>query len=158
MKTVYIYLILMFCAFSIIGMGPVFAQDQPSGDEQHQPPSADEIVAKMQTKLNLTADQVSAIAPIIEKYSSQREELMQNVQDGTADHDTLRIQMKKIRENEKQELGEVLSEDQLGQWEKMQKQHRNSSGGGSWGSGDGQAQGNAAEGTGHINEGGDNSG
>jgi len=118
-------------------LGPAFGQDQPSGDE-HQPPSADQIVSMMQSKLNLTSDQVSAITPIIEKYSSKREELRQSMEDGTADRDSMRSQMKQLREDEKQELSQVLSTDQISQWEQMQK-HKH--GGGAWGSGGGNSEG-----------------
>src|SRR5580698_1336038 len=102
---------------------PVFAQDQPSGDER-QPPSAADIVAKMQSVLNLTQDQVTAVTPIIEKYSSKREELRQSMEDGTTDKDSIRSQMKELKESEKQELSQILSEDQVSQWEKMQGQGR----------------------------------
>jgi len=110
-----------FCACAMILLItaiPVFAQDQPSGDE-HQPPSADEIVSKMQSKLNLTQDQVAAVTPIIEKYSSKRDDLRQSMEDGTADRDSIRSQMKQLKADEKQELSQVLSADQMGQFEQM---------------------------------------
>jgi len=116
---------------------PVFAQEQP--------PSADDIVSKMQSKLNLTQDQVTAITPIIEKYTSQREQLRQSVEDGTADRNSMRSQMKQLREEEKQDLGQVLSADQLSQWEQFQGQmHKHGgdgNGGGSWGGGQGHGDG-----------------
>src|SRR5580698_1055252 len=108
---------------------PVFAQDQPSGDER-QPPSAADIVAKMQSVLNLTQDQVTAITPIIEKYSSKRDELRQSMEDGTADKDSIHGQMKQLREDETQELSQVLSSDQISQWQQMQGHgHKHDSGG-----------------------------
>lgn len=132
MKTFYACLMVLF--FSTI---PVFAQDQ-------QPPSADDIVAKLQAKLNLTQDQVAAVTPIIEKYSSKREELRQSIQDGTADPDSVHTQMKQLKKDEKQELSQVLSADQLSQWEQMQsKGHRHGSdgkAGGAWGSGSGNGE------------------
>ena len=103
---------LMFLFLTIL---PVFAQDQP--------PSADDIVSKMQSKLNLTQDQVAAITPIIEKYSSKREELRQSMEDGTADRDSMRSQMKQLKTDEDQELSQVLSSDQMSQFEQMQAQH-----------------------------------
>ena len=116
-------MIIFFSPFMAGVTKTVFAQDQ-------QPPSADHIVAKMQSKLNLTQDQVAAVTPIIEKYSSKRDELLQNMEDGTADRDSIRSQMKKLRDNEKQELGQVLSSDQISQWEQMQTQrHKHGSGG-----------------------------
>jgi hypothetical protein len=111
---------LMFLFFTVL---PVFAQDQP--------PSADDIVSKMQSTLNLTQDQVAAITPIIEKYTSKREELRQGAEDGTVDRSDMRNQMKQLKEDEKQELSQTLSADQLSQWEQMQKQtHQHGEGGG----------------------------
>jgi len=101
---------------------PVFAQDQS--------PSAQDIAAKMQSNLNLTQDQVTAVGPIIEKYATKRGELRQSMQDGTADQDSIKAQMKQLKEDEKQELSQFLSADQLSQWEKMQGQgrHKHSNG------------------------------
>lgn len=101
--------------FMLMLIVPAFAQQQP--------PSADEIVAKMKDKLGLTQDQVTAVTPIIEKYGSQREELHQNVEDGTADRDAVRQQMKQLREAETQELSQVLSAQQMGQWKQLMAHH-----------------------------------
>ena len=102
MKIVYGFLLALF----LTGL-PLYAQDQPPGDG-HEPPSADEIVAKMQSKLNLTQDQVTAITPIIEKYSSKREELKEGAQDGTVDRNDMHAQMKQLKEDESQELSQIL--------------------------------------------------
>jgi len=138
MKTIYAFIMGLF--FITI---PVYAQDQPSGGE-HQLPSAADIVAKMQSKLNLTQDQIAAVSPIIEKYTSKREVLRQSMLDGTADKDSMRSQMKQLKEDEKQELSQVLSADQLGQWEQMQSRRKHS---------DGQSQPDKVEGTGNIGAG-----
>jgi Skp family chaperone for outer membrane proteins len=129
---------------------PLYAQDQPPGDA-HQPLSADEIVSRMQSKLSLTQDQVTAITPIIEKYTSKREELKQGVEDGTIERSDMRNQMKQMKADEQQELSQVLSADQLSQWEQMmsQRRHKNS---------EEQTQRNETEGTGNIGEGGGNGG
>ena len=102
--------------FLFLAVMPVFSQDQP--------PSAEDIVSKMQSKLNLTQDQVTAVTPIIEKYSSKRQELRQSIEDGTADKDSMRSQMRQLKEDEKQELSQVLSANQLAQWRKLQAQAR----------------------------------
>jgi septal ring factor EnvC (AmiA/AmiB activator) len=128
MKTIYALMIGLF--FITV---PVFAQEQP--------PSTADIVAKMQSKLNLTQDQVAAVTPIIDKYSSKREELRQSMKDGSADKDSIRSQMKQLKEDENQELSQVLSSDQMSQWEQMQSQERHkhsSEGGGNGSSGHGQ--------------------
>jgi hypothetical protein len=141
MKKVCAFLMVLF--FTAM---PVFAQDQSSGDD-HQPPSADQIVSKMQSKLSLTQDQVTAVTPIIEKYSSKREELRQSMEDGTADRDSVRGQMKQLKTDETQELAQVLSADQMNQWNSMMSQHRHKQN-------DDQTQRNEVGGTGNI----DNSG
>src|ERR1700690_4268962 len=122
MKLTYVLMALFFVTI------PLYAQDQPPGDE-HQPPSAADIVARMQSKLNLTQDQVTAITPIIEKYSSKREDLRQSMEDGTGDRDSIRSQMKQLKTDENQELSQVLSSDQMSQLEQMrsQRKHKQSS-------------------------------
>jgi len=122
------YALLMVLFFTAL---PVFAQDQPPGGE-HQRPSADDMVAKMQSQLNLTQDQAAAIKPIIEKFSSKREELRQSMQNELADRDSQRSQMKQLKADEKQELAQVLSTDQLSQWDRMQgrAKHKHSDDGG----------------------------
>lgn len=115
---------------------PVYAQDQSSSDDR-QPPSADDIVAKMQSKLNLTQDQVAAVTPIIEKYSSKRDELRQSMEDGTGDRDSIRSQMKQLKADQNQELAQVLSATQMSQLEQMQQaMHKHSSNGSGEGGGD----------------------
>jgi hypothetical protein len=135
MRMIYACLMVLFFTAPLVGaLAPVFAQEQPPG-------TAD-IVAKMQSKLNLTQDQVIAITPIIEKYSSKREEILQSMKNGSKDKDSIRSQMKQLKEDEGQELSQVLSSDQMSQWEKMMSQGRhkhhgddNGEGGGNGGSG-----------------------
>ena len=108
MKKYYAFLLIMVSSFFPAVMpSTAFAQDEGQGSS-HQPPSADEIVSKMQSKLNLTQDQVTAITPIIEKYTSKREDLRQTMEDGTADRDSIRSQMKQLKEDEAQELSQIL--------------------------------------------------
>jgi septal ring factor EnvC (AmiA/AmiB activator) len=132
MKMTYIYMIGLFLTTLFVGpMAPVFAQQQPPSGGHQQPPSAADIVAKMQSKLNLTQDQVTAVTPIIEKYSSQREELWQSVKDASKDKESIRSQMKQLKSDENQELSQFLSADQMSQWEQMQnhRQHKQDSDG-----------------------------
>jgi len=134
MKTFYTCLVVLF--FTTM---PAFGQNKPMGGN-HQPPNPEKIVAMMQSKLNLTQDQVNAVTPIIEKYASKRQELRQSMQGGTADMSSIRSQMKQIKADQTQELSQVLSPAQLSQWEQMMSQMKGkfgSKGGGSWGSGGG---------------------
>jgi hypothetical protein len=116
-----------FLIFLLLTTMPVFAQDP--ADDGHQPPSAVDIVTMMQSKLSLTQDQVSAVTPIIEKYSAKREKLHQSMEDGTADRDSLRIQMKQIRVDEGQELSQVLSAEQMSQWKSLMAKTKHKRGG-----------------------------
>ena len=110
-KAVYACLMVLFFATM-----PAIAQDGP--------PSTSDIVAHMQSKLNLTQDQVAAVTPIIEKYSSKRQDLHQSMEDGTADPDSMRTQMKQLKDQEAQELSQVLSAQQMSQWNSMQPHGR----------------------------------
>ena len=105
-------LILVCLVVILFSANSIFAQDQP--------PSADQIVSRMQSKLNLTQDQVTAITPIIEKYTAKRMELKQGVEDGTIDRHDMRDQMQELKADQKQELSQILNPDQLSQWETMQ--------------------------------------
>ena len=131
MKSIYACLLVL-----LLTTMTTFAQDQ-------QPPNTTDMVAKMQAALNLTQDQVTAITPIIDKYSSKRDDLRQSMEDGTADRDSIRTQMKQLRVDEGQELSQVLSADQMAKWKKIMSQgkHRHS---------EGKTQPNEGEGTGNI--------
>ncbi|MBF0511297.1 MAG: hypothetical protein HQL13_03110 [Candidatus Omnitrophica bacterium] len=108
--------IFLFIFGFILMITPCFAQDRVI--------SADEIVSKMQVKLHLTQDQMTAVKPIIEKFLSKREELKSSMEDGTNDKDKIKGEMKQLRLDEAQELGQVLSAAQLSQWKQMQKSLR----------------------------------
>ena len=116
MKTIYALMMVLFFASLPVGVvAPVFAQEQPGTHD---------LVSKMQSTLNLTQDQVTAVTSIIDKYSVKRKDLRQSMQDGSADKDSIRSQMKQLRVDENQELSKVLSADQMSQWEKMRSQEK----------------------------------
>ena len=101
-------------AFAFIGIGgPLYAQDQPS--------KANDIVLAMKAQLDLTQDQLTAITPIVEKYFPQDQKLRKSAVEGAMGLRDMRIQMKLLRKSERQELGQVLSADQIGLWERMQR-------------------------------------
>ena len=91
---------------------PVFAKQQLSHDE---------MAAKMQSKLNLTPDQMAAVKPIFAKYASKRKALRQSIQNG-GDRSSIRNQMKQLRADENQELSQFLSQEQMAQFKHMQSQ------------------------------------
>jgi len=102
--------------------------------QEHASKSTADVVAKLKTQLNLTDEQVTAISPIIEKYSSKRKELYKSVQAGTLDKGGMHAQIEQLREDENQELSQILSQDQMSQWSNMQNHARHQYGAGSAGS------------------------
>jgi len=112
------------CAALLFVTMPVHAQGQESK-------TAADVVSKLKAQLSLTDDQVTTITPIIEKYIIKRQELRQSVQDGTLDKGDMHTQFEQLREDENQELSQILSQDQMSQWSNMQNhQHRHTAGGG----------------------------
>ncbi len=85
---------------SLFLVGSAYAQEQKS---------ADEIVQKMTTDLNLTPEQASAIKPIIEANMAKRQELFSS----TTDRSAIKGQMDQLRQDENQQLSQVLNQDQM---------------------------------------------
>ena len=117
MKVMYSLLMV----FLFVAM-PVLAQGQESK-------AATDFVTKLQPRLNLTEDQMTAITPIIKKYMSKRKELQQSAQDGTIDRSTVHAQMGQLREDQNQELYQILSINQMDQWRNMQNHTQPTTGG-----------------------------
>lgn len=131
------------CAAVFLLTMPVHAQEQESNiatnDTSHRHDTAADVVATLKTQLSLTDDQVAAITPVIEKYIAKRQELRQSVQDGTLDKGNMHTQFEQLREEENQELSQILSQDQMSQWSNMQNhQHRHTAGGSGSSSGGGE--------------------
>ena len=100
-----------FLMVSVLGAMPVHAQEAE--------PSASEIITMVKGNLNLTQGQLASVIPVIEKYSSASEKLRDNLSDDANDRKNIRRQMDELKEDEVQELSQVLSDDQLSQWKKM---------------------------------------
>ena len=86
---------------------------------QETEPGAADILSMMKTNLNLTQGQLSAVTPIIEKYSSTSDKLRDNLEEDPSDRDNIHRQMEELKDDEAQELSQVLNDDQLTQWKKM---------------------------------------
>lgn len=97
--------------------------------------SADTIVSKMQTKLNLTPEQATAVKPIVEETMAKRQE----IRGAGGDKREMFKQMKQLKEEEEKKLSGVLTPEQMKQWtdaksEMRQKfMERKRSGGGGMG-------------------------
>ena len=87
------------------------------GASEEQPPSADEIIAKMKTQVNLTKEQYDALKPIIESNIIKRQQLMQDLKDkGITDKGIIKNTMEELGKEENQKLSQVLTKDQMDKW------------------------------------------
>jgi hypothetical protein len=74
-------------------------------------------VNKMQKVLHLTDKQADAVRPIIKNYLIKRGAILDQVAgEGVVDHVAVKDTLKGLKENEYQELGKILSEDQMKKW------------------------------------------
>ena len=92
------------------------SQVQTSLPEQasaQKPPTADDMVQKMKTDLNLTQQQADAIKPIIEQNMAKQKELIETLKQRGADKDTIRSQMEQLNQGRDQQLSKILSQDQM---------------------------------------------
>ncbi|MDE2010294.1 MAG: hypothetical protein KGJ09_09505 [Candidatus Omnitrophica bacterium] len=105
-------LILVLLIFSGVAVMPAGAQEGVAGTGV--------IVSRIQTKLNLTQDQTDAVAPIVEKYAVQRRQLRQNMRAKTINRAACARQLKQLKVNERMELSQVLSNNQLRRWDSLQ--------------------------------------
>lgn len=85
------------------------------------PPSASDIVAKMQKELDLTGEQVKNITPIIESEIKQ----MQAIMAQKADRDQMKNKMEALHKETETQLSHYLSPEQLAKWKsRMKPPHR----------------------------------
>ena len=106
MKSIKVAVILFAFLFVV---GSAYAQEQRS---------ADAVIQKMTTDLSLTSDQVAAIKPIIEANLAKRQELRSS----TTDRSAIKSQMDELRQEEDQQLSQVLNPDQMSKLESMKAQ------------------------------------
>ena len=84
---------------------------------EEQPPSADEIIAKMKIQINLTKQQADALKPIIENNIIKRQQLMQDLKEkGITDKGIIKNTMEELGKEENQKLSQVLTKDQMDKW------------------------------------------
>ena len=84
---------------------------------EEQPPSADEIIAKMKTQVNLTKGQYDALKPIIENNIIKRQQLMQDLKEkGITDKGIIKNTMEELGKEENQKLSQILTKEQLDKW------------------------------------------
>ena len=75
-------------------------------------PDADEIVAQVQTELDLNPDQFAKVKTIIEENMTKRKELNQG-------KDLMLSQSQPLDSQLYRKLSDVMTQEQMGQWTKM---------------------------------------
>ncbi len=111
--TVTSFLFALFLAFG------ANASAQPSR------PTAEEIINKLEQKLDLTDEQIRQIYPIIEEQMTKRKELIEKVRSqGFSARRSMKSKMKEINKETETKLAAHLSSEQLSQWKKIQKEMR----------------------------------
>lgn len=108
MKAIYWLLIILFFATTL-----VLAQDSTSSSD---------IIAKMESELDLQPEQVFNITPIIEKYTMEFQDLQKSIKDGTMNPSAVDSQRQGIEAAETQDLSQYLKPNQLSEWRSMQAQ------------------------------------
>ena len=84
---------------------------------EEQQPSADDIITKMKTQVNLTQQQAAALKPIIENSIIQLQQLMQDLKkQGITDRSIIQNTMDQFEKEENQKLSQILTKDQMDKW------------------------------------------
>lgn len=74
------------------------------------------VIFQMTANLQLTQDQINAVGPIISEGITQQRNLQQQHADGQIDGPTLYNQRQQVISGENQQLGSVLTPDQMKTW------------------------------------------
>ena len=89
---------------------------------QDEKPATDDTLAGMKAELNLTQAQADVVKPIIEEYTAKRYQIRESSKEqGVMDKNIILSRMEQLREEETQKLAQVLTPDQMKQWNKKQK-------------------------------------
>ena len=77
---------------------------------------ADERLAALTERLDLTDEQVKELKPIVEEQTSKQEDIFQNA---SGDRETMRAEMIKLLDETMEQYAEVLTEEQMIQYQEM---------------------------------------
>ncbi len=84
----------------------------------------DRQVAAMKERLKLTSEQEQKVKPILTDAGKKMMELRRKGEPGQAPTEEMRTEMTKQREETRQKLSEVLSKDQMAEYERMLSEGR----------------------------------
>ena len=116
--TVALYMALVFVCGSVVGafafrlytVSGVSANVGPRNPEDFRK----RFLSDLKTRLTLSDEQASKVAAVMDETRSRFK----------ATHDSIEPEIQKIREDQRQKISELLSPDQLQEWEKMVEERR----------------------------------
>jgi len=82
--------------------------------------ATDAVIFQMTANLKLTQDQITAARPVVANNIAKTRDLQQNLEDGNIDGKTMYSQRQQLIDQEYQQLGSVLTPDQLKLWVSIQ--------------------------------------
>lgn len=94
-----------------------------------------QMLQRMKTELNLTADQESQIGKILQDSQAKTDALRESMSGPNADREALRTQMQSIRRDRTDKISAVLNAEQRQKWQASQQNRRGQGGGGPRGGG-----------------------
>ncbi len=108
---------------------------QKGGGAMDPEQMADRQVAAMKERLKLTDDQATKVKPIVMDSMKKQMEIRQkyNVQQGQRPSDEAMAEMKKAREETNKQLSEVLTKEQMQEYQKMMSERMRGGAGGQGG-------------------------
>ena len=112
-----LWFILLLIILTLIQAMPAMAfREKPCQDPE-------QIIATMQERLNLTDEQVEQIRPIVYEQSENRRELFEKYRSqGRQGRSAMREEMQEMRSETDARLAEILSDQQLQEYQKIQNQ------------------------------------
>ncbi|MFA4988347.1 MAG: hypothetical protein WC572_01965 [Candidatus Omnitrophota bacterium] len=106
---------LIAAGMLLVSWGAVFAQQ---GGRPPAPPSAKDIVSKMEKELDLSEEQVKQVTRIMEEEMEQAGKIMSSA----VDLDSARVKMDALRQDTESKLSQYLTGNQMEQWKNREGQ------------------------------------
>jgi len=110
-------------ALLLIGIS-LIQPSQAHAKEATRDASPDEIMTQLRSRLNLTEAQQTDIRPIIEENLAKRSEILKS---DTQDKRAKRTELQKLQWSTDLKLGQILTEDQMKEYQKFREEQRDKS-------------------------------
>ena len=107
-------LTVLVASFALaVSATPALAQQGQGG---RQMVDADERLAALTERLDLTDEQAKQLKPIVEEQTKKQEDIFQNA---SGDRETMRAEMIELLDETMKQYAEVLTEEQMNQYQEM---------------------------------------